>query len=191
MTFKWAPITSAEFAAMRIQSAPAEQTTPWRPGRTADVLAIVAGLRDRPGDTAMRGVLADLLDEHGPTPVEYGHLPRWFRLCWCRCVPVQPGTYGPRAGWNVEQEVRAALQSGYGNPWDHWGRTTIAGLECLVVEPYARLEESPGLLAPLSALMPGTLHAHAMWGAWRRSTVRGLLFPPLTMPPPARKKRAS
>jgi hypothetical protein len=161
--------------------------------RQEELAQLVADLREHPGDDAVRAILADALDEAGPTPVDLHRIPEWLRLAWVRCRPpeVVPRRGSP-AGWAVAMEIGVWLAerpTAFPRCWDHWGCTTVAGLACLVSEPYCRPEDAPRMFEPLAAVIPGSTCAFAREGAWGNGTCRGLLFPPLSMP--AARRRGS
>lgn len=153
--------------------------------------ALIQALRERPDDVVTKKVLADALDEAGPTPVELHELPNWLRLAWRRCAA--PGRYRRHlgaSGYAVVSEIRELLSEGRNGFFlDHWGRTEIAGLLCFVTEPYCEAEEAPDLLAPLRQVVPGMAIAYCMQSHWGAGSHRAVAFPPLVMPPPRRRKK--
>jgi uncharacterized protein (TIGR02996 family) len=160
--------------------------------REEELAQLVADLRAHPDDEAVRMILADALDEAGATPVDPHRIPEWLRLAWVRCRPRDAQRFrGSPAGWAVALEVGAWLGQwpGVWPRWDHWGTTTIAGLACLVSEPYCRLDEAPWMFEPLYHVIPGAAPAFARESAWGHGTYRGLLLPPLVMPRSRRRRQ--
>src|SRR5262245_38724738 len=111
------------------------------------ILSLARDLARDPGDDAARQVLADLLAEAPPTPVERHVLPGWVRALYLRSVPPRLRPRRPhQTNGSVAQAIGAGELVSYqvgGHlvpAWDHWGSTTIAGMLCLVTEPYARPE---------------------------------------------------
>jgi hypothetical protein len=61
------------------------------------------------------------------------------------------------------------------NHFDHWGRTTVCGLDAFVTEPYSSVEELGQQMRRLAHLL-GAVPALAGRGSWNDGTLRGLLF---------------
>lgn len=164
------------------------ETTRWKANASATVLSLVEHLREAPQEEWLRGVLADVLETHGLTPVERNELPHWFFSYWRRHIPAWRNFGGPRSKFGVLWEVQEVLsgEETCRTVWDHWGRTTIADMECLVTEPYGLATDAPLLFAPLERLLPSTVAAYTRWGSWNNGTIRGLLFPPLLILSPRR-----
>jgi uncharacterized protein (TIGR02996 family) len=146
-----------------------------------ELYGLVAHLRENPRDDSARLILADLLDEIGPSPVER-QLPGWFEQAWDQADVKLPGWYD-----SVEDHVAEFLERanpGYSG-WDHAGTAVIAGLDCLVSEPYApfRPNRAKHLFRPIMDVLP-CAYAFAREGWHPRPakgifpTVRAILFPP-------------
>src|SRR5262245_14938647 len=150
-----------------------------------DLAGLVADLRAHPDDDVVRMILADALDEAGPTPVDLHRIPEWLRVAWLRCRPRDAVRHrGNVPGYLAAQEIHAWLEMPggpwIGTRWDHWGVTTVAGLSCLVSEPCCSLDDAPRIFEPLAQVIPGAAHAFARESHWDRGRAcRGLLLPPL------------
>jgi hypothetical protein len=150
-----------------------------------ELIGLVGHLRHHPQDDAARHILADLLDELGPGPVRVGKLPPWLRLCWLRSR-TRAATHPATATAQVVREM-----STFGPAdWGHWGTATVAGLSCLVAEDYRPTYQPCMVLVALASQLPCCARAYSRRGAWFPGTVRGILFPPLVMPPPKKRRRA-
>jgi uncharacterized protein (TIGR02996 family) len=155
--------------------------------------AFLAALVPPGDDPATRLAYADFLDEAGPTPVLYAHLPNWLRLAWVGNRP--PGgrqRYGSRAGWAVSLEIEEwlhGIRHVFEGRLDHWGSTRVAGLLCFVNEPYSRPEAALDFLRPLAGYLRCPLAfarranlAECDRGRPVGGLCRVLLFPPLPIP---------
>jgi len=98
--------------------------------------SILADLEASPGDEGLRMMLADRLDDLGPTWVDFHHMPNWFRLAWIRAVKTNRSNLD---SWSVWDAIRSRYSNHelYGwNVIDHFGSCLIFGRVCLVTEPY-------------------------------------------------------
>lgn len=160
-----------------------------------ELLDLVDDLRHAPGDEGLRTALAGLLAELVPSPVRTGKLPPWLTACWKRLVPPDPFwvVMGCRRdAIAVRHEVQEMYEHAWGMnlAWDHWGTATVAGLPCVVTEPYGYAGIAPVVaMLPLADRLPCCAHAWAPVGWHHPDTSRGILFPPLVMPPPKRRPR--
>jgi uncharacterized protein (TIGR02996 family) len=138
-------------------------------------------LRRDPNDEVTRAVLADYLDERGPTPVDLGRLPNWLRLAWVRGRQGSDSEPRSTRGWVAAGEIEAWLA----RPecyvrLDHWGRTVVDGVPAFVNEPYAGVGDAAAHLRPLAdrlgcVLAYGRLTYHGRGRAGDNGLARVLL----------------
>jgi hypothetical protein len=159
-----------------------------------DLFALVDQLRHDPTDDVTRAAVADLLYDLPARKANLHKIPPWLRYCWIRLVPKpEERRNWPRRDstegvlWEMQQCVEAEL--GPYHEFDHHGITTIADLECFVTDPYPNCRPACDLLRPLMKILPGCAYAYSERGGWNDRTVRGILFPPLVMPPPKTKQK--
>jgi uncharacterized protein (TIGR02996 family) len=142
-------------------------------------------------DDGLRHILADYLDEQGPTPVTAGDLPEWLRLRFPRDRPViflDPWAKPYAMASAVRDAIKEYLQRTgprhLGSLLYHDGSTTIGGHLCYVSEPYGTEEEAiryfRGLaqgLGCVDAFARQSWHSQQYPAA--KGCVRMLLFPPM------------
>lgn len=96
---------------------------------------LLAALEGSPEDDDIRSMLADRLDDLGPTWVDLGHMPNWFRLAWIRAVQTDRYHLDGWSVWCAIKERYDREEFGY-NVVDHAGSCLLFGRVCLVTEPY-------------------------------------------------------
>jgi uncharacterized protein (TIGR02996 family) len=142
-----------------------------------------------PDDEATRAVLADYLDERGPTPVDPNRLPDWLRLAWLRDRPRPGERLYSRTGWAVAGEIGLWLEQLPRRCYvrlDHWGRTVLDGVPAFVNEPYADVGDAAAHLRPLADRL-GCVLAYARLayhGRGAAAGVRAALARVLLLPAP-------
>lgn len=144
-----------------------------------DLHGMLAELAKHPDDEVTRAIMADLLDESGPTPVKLWGVPLWLLRRWQRYVSKQDrqshvGTMSTRIYFHcwIQQVTREEKYPVI----EHQGQTIISDMKCFVTEPYALNEDAPFLFRSIAATL-GIVHGFARLGHWHSGTVRGILFP--------------
>lgn len=147
----------------------------------AEVLPFLQRIAEEFDRDDNRLVFADYLDERGTTPVRSQWLTEWVRLAWLRNRPadLDRSRLHSRCRWHVYLDLEGWLNDQGQPDLDHWGSTEIAGITCLVSEPYLDFEDGLQALRPLAQVVGGV--DVACRASYHRppSTIRVLLFPPL------------
>lgn len=138
----------------------------------AELAGMLAQLQEKPSDDAARKILADCLFDQPPTPVQWSRTPAWLFKHW------------QNRGWSrrsiskheMVDDISDFMQAN-GGGWDHWGRSWIGGLDCLVSEPYWNPEDAESIFRALGRFL-GCAHAYSHVAIWNYGTVRGILLPP-------------
>lgn len=124
-----------------------------------------------PADGLTRAVLADLLDEQGPSPVSLWAVPNWLLRRWVARVP-RKDRQGDRRTLNTAADFIEWLGFAEGA---RLGTISCAGLQCFAAEVEARPEDAADLFGTLPAALQ-IVHGYTRVGR-HRGAVRAILFP--------------